>query len=268
MSQGYPVQTPFDPGYGQQPQQGYMPQGHSQPPGNWGQQGGMPEPDLGGFDVNEFPDGRLADGTYSFVVTDTAMSPTKAGTGWFLKVTAELNNGQNAYLRFNVQNPNPDAERIAKQELAKLVRGLGLQFLRSHRDLVGKRGSMTVSHRIDKRGQEQENYRFENPGSGQGMAPPISQGLPPSPQAAAGYRAPQTQAGQAAPYAPHVAPPNGHTPGHLPATSVDVTHPPIRQMPTHPPAFQPGQSAAPWQAHPGQASQAQPQIDPQTGLPF
>jgi hypothetical protein len=220
---------------------------------------------LGGFDANEFPDGRLADGTYSFVVSDTSMSPTKAGTGWFLKVTAELNNGQNAYLRFNVQNPNPDAERIAKQELAKLVRGLGLQFLRSHRDLVGKRGSMTVSHRIDKRGQEQENYRFENP-----AAPQAASGLPPQmpPQGAPAQHGPIGHAQQ-----PHQAPPNFVQPpaqaARPPVAPAQAQHSAPAVYPQQaPPAFQPGQSAAPWQAHPGQAPQAQPQIDPQTGLPF
>jgi hypothetical protein len=255
MSQGYPVQTPFDPGYGQ-PQQGYMPQGHSQPPANWGQQGGPPEPDLGGFDVNEFPDGRLADGTYSFVVSDTSMSPTKAGTGWFLKVTAELNNGQNAYLRFNVQNPNPDAERIAKQELAKLVRGLGLQFLRSHRDLVGKRGSMTVSHRIDKRGQEQENYRFENPAAPQSApvqyVPPGYANHPAHPN-----QAPAQVAGQVAKPPMMNSMPGNSMPGSPPAA-------PAQAAPQ--PAFQPGQSAAPWQAHAGQAPQAQPPVDPRLGF--
>lgn len=244
------MQTPFDQGYGQPQHQGYAPQGYSQQPQqNWGQQSGQPEPDIGGFDPNEFPDGRVADGTYSFIVSDTSMNATKSGTGWFLKVSAELNNGQTAFLRFNIQNPNPDAERIAKQELAKLVRGLGLQFLRSHRDLVGKRGTMTVSHRIDKRGQEQENYRFENPAVHQ-----AAQGLPAQmpPQAGATPPAHAAHPGQTHPHAggpvgqpqPHAAPPVQVPPGSVPAQSYGQA-PVVHAAPAQP-AFAPGQSPAPW----------------------
>lgn len=244
MSYGY-QQTPFDQGYGQP---GHVQNGYSQQPQqNWGQQSGQPEPDIGGFDPNDFPDGRVADGTYRFVITDTAMVPTKAGTGFFLKVTAELQTGQSLAMRFNIKNPNSEAERIAKQELAKLVRGVGLQLLRSHRDLVGQKGTVTVSHRTDKRGQEQENYRFENPAVHQ-----AAQGLPAQmpPQAGATPSAQAAHPGQPHPHAggpvgqPHSATPVQAPPGLAPAQSYGQA-PVVHAAPTQP-AFAPGQSPAPW----------------------
>lgn len=245
MSYGY-QQTPFDQGFGHA-QNGYS----QQPQQNWGQQSGSPEPDIGGFDPNDFPDGRVADGTYRFVITDTAMVPTKAGTGFFLKVTAELQTGQSLAMRFNIKNPNSEAERIAKQELAKLVRGVGLQLLRSHRDLVGQKGTVTVSHRTDKRGQEQENYRFENPATSQaasGMPAQMPQQVPASqpvhpvhpgqPNPAGMHMGqPQTPAAppvQAQPPQPQAGHP--HQFGQAPT---------VHAAPTQP-AFAPGQSPAPW----------------------
>lgn len=210
---GQPFQTPFD----QQPQQ------------QWGnQQAPQAEADYdwNGFDPEEYPDDRAPDGTFGFVITDAKTKATKNGSGLYLSITCELHTGQNCWPRFTLKNDNEMAVRIGKTELAKLLRAIGLKHLaKGPGELIGKRGTVTISHRIDKRGQEQENFRFVPAAAQAAGAPPLPAPAPHQPQQFA-------------------QPPVGPVPMAQPPQGV------FHQQPQRQPQQQPPRQQAPWSPPP------------------
>ena len=70
-------------------------------------------------------------GTYTSMVTNSEMKPTKAGTGQYLELTfticSDKYNGRKFWERLNLSNPNPTAVEIAERNMASLARACGLQ---------------------------------------------------------------------------------------------------------------------------------------------
>jgi hypothetical protein len=90
--------------------------------------------DLSGFDANQIEPTTDFDpipaGKYLAVITESEMTPNKAGTGHFLKLTFQVIEGEckNRLLwtRLNLDNPNATAVQIARAELSAICRAVGV----------------------------------------------------------------------------------------------------------------------------------------------
>lgn len=184
---GHPAYGQQPQGYPQQPPQGYAPQGYGGP----GQDAGY---DWSGFDPNEYEDNLAPQGTHVFQITDAEMKTTKKG-GLMLALRLEFQNGLSAFTNtnglsaftnFNIRNDNPDAERIGKQQLVKLLKCVGLTDMRGGiQSLVGKSGTVTVTHREDKTGTMRDNFAWKPAQAQAPMGAQVPQPMPqPMPQMA------------------------------------------------------------------------------------
>jgi hypothetical protein len=88
--------------------------------------------DLAGFNANDV-DPRsdfepLPEGPYLAVITDSEMKDNKAGTGQFLKLTFEVQDGphkgRKLWAQLNLHHPNETAVRIARAELSAICRAV------------------------------------------------------------------------------------------------------------------------------------------------
>ena len=80
-------------------------------------------------------------GWYSASITSAELTPTKAGTGTYIKVrydiTGPTHEGRVVFANLNIRNPNPDAERIGRQQLGELMRAIGLAQVQDTDELIG-----------------------------------------------------------------------------------------------------------------------------------
>lgn len=71
-------------------------------------------------------------GNYGMEVSASEVKKTRAQDGTFLAVTFDIIapeefNGRKVFYNYNLENPNPVAEKIGKDELARLCRAIGLE---------------------------------------------------------------------------------------------------------------------------------------------
>jgi hypothetical protein len=73
----------------------------------------------------------LPDGEYDMIITKSDIKPTKAGTGHYLELEMQViageHSGRRHWERLNIDNPNKQAEDIAKGALAALCLALGVE---------------------------------------------------------------------------------------------------------------------------------------------
>ncbi len=96
------------------------------------------------FDATEFaPQPKsydpLSPGMYQGMVIESAIKPTKAGTGEYIELVIQVTDGpqtgRRLWERLNVSNPNKTAEDIARSALAELCHAVGVQKLTSTEQL-------------------------------------------------------------------------------------------------------------------------------------
>nr|BDD45927.1 hypothetical protein 7 [Pseudomonadaceae bacterium] len=90
--------------------------------------------DLNGFDASqveptcEFEP--IPAGKYVAVITDSEMKPNKAGTGHYLELTFQIQEGEHKnrllWARLNLDNPNATAVQIAQADLSAICRAVGV----------------------------------------------------------------------------------------------------------------------------------------------
>lgn len=72
----------------------------------------------------------LPAGEYEVVITDSEMKSTKANTGKYLEIRAEVIagefKGRKLFTRLNLENPNPTAVEIARRELSSICHAVGV----------------------------------------------------------------------------------------------------------------------------------------------
>lgn len=72
----------------------------------------------------------LPKGKYRAIINNTAIKPTKAGTGEYLAITFQIiegdNSGRRIWQNLNLSNPNKTAEDIAKAELNSICVACGI----------------------------------------------------------------------------------------------------------------------------------------------
>lgn len=99
----------------------------------------------------------LPAGDYTMQVIESEIKATKAGTGQQLVLTLEVMEGplsnRRVWDRLNIQNQNPDAQRIAQRALADLCLAVGVASLRNSDELHFKPFTAKVAIRQDKTGK-------------------------------------------------------------------------------------------------------------------
>lgn len=89
---------------------------------------------LNGFNASEVePAARfepIPAGKYVALITESELKPTKAGTGHYLQITFEVQDGEYKgrilWSRLNLDNPNATAVQIARSELSAICRAVGV----------------------------------------------------------------------------------------------------------------------------------------------
>ena len=114
----------------------------------------LPEP-TGGGDFTPIPAG-----IYRAELTACELRQTKAGTGSYLNIRADVMDGPHAgrvvFGMITVTNPNSQAVEIGQGQLRELLRAVGLNTLEDTDQLVGRRCQIKVG--IDERdGYEPKN---------------------------------------------------------------------------------------------------------------
>jgi len=118
------------------------------------------------FSADDLPKGNtgdytpLPDGWYSAHISKAELCATKAGTGQYiklkLKVTGPTNAGRVLFSNVNIMNQSPEAERIGRQELRKIMEATGVLELSDSDQLIG--GHMMVKVTV----KTSEQYGAEN----------------------------------------------------------------------------------------------------------
>ena len=89
---------------------------------------------LSGFDANRVDPASHFDplpaGKYLAAIIESEMKPTKAGTGQYLALTMQIQEGPHKgrvlWARLNLDNPNATAVQIAQAELSAICRAVGV----------------------------------------------------------------------------------------------------------------------------------------------
>lgn len=109
-------------------------------------------------------------GTYVAQVTDSSIKPTKSGTGTILNLTWTILDGQyvnrKVFDRINIQNANPEAEKIGQRQLSAICHASGVLKLADSNQLHGKPVKITVKIRQSAEfGDSNEVKSYEQTGS-------------------------------------------------------------------------------------------------------
>jgi hypothetical protein len=113
----------------------------------------------------------LPAGTYIAQVTDSSIKPTKSGTGTILNLTWTILDGQFAnrkvFDRVNIQNANPEAEKIGQRQLSSICHAAGVLKLADSNQLHGRPCKITLKIRVDAQwGDSNEVKAYESAGAG------------------------------------------------------------------------------------------------------
>jgi hypothetical protein len=93
---------------------------------------------LGNFNANDFIEEEkdfspIPAGDYPVMVESTEMKTTKAGTGKYVSAKIIVLDGKSKgrvlFTNFNIENPNPEAAKIGRSQLANLVKACGLESI-------------------------------------------------------------------------------------------------------------------------------------------
>lgn len=83
----------------------------------------------------------LPAGWYTARITEAEIKATKAGTGRYIKIRYDIlgptHQGRAVFGNLNVRNPNPQAEKIGRQQLNELMMSIGLETLSDTDQLIG-----------------------------------------------------------------------------------------------------------------------------------
>ena len=124
-------------------------------------------------------------GKYQAVIVDSDMKPNKAGTGEYLQLEFEIIEGEyqnrKVWTRLNLNNPNPDAVRMARADLSAICHAVGVIQPGDSVDLHNLPLTITVKCRKTPDGDivnEIKGYAAKAPGSGGAVTPATSAAAP------------------------------------------------------------------------------------------
>lgn len=95
----------------------------------------------------------LPAGDYIAQITESSIKPTKANTGMALNMTWTVLDGQyhgrKIFDRINIQNQNPEAEKIGQSQLSSICHAVGVLNLQDSNQLHGRPAKLKVKIRKD-----------------------------------------------------------------------------------------------------------------------
>ena len=94
----------------------------------------------------------LPEGWYEATISKAEVNNTKAGTGTKIDVRYDITwptqQGRVIFASLNIRNPNPEAERIGREQLGELMRAIGLTKVQDSDELIG--GQVCIKIKIKK----------------------------------------------------------------------------------------------------------------------
>jgi hypothetical protein len=130
----------------------------------------------------------LPAGWYTAQAVESEIVPLKSGNGQAIKLTFEvLSNGyrgRKLWVRLNVRHTNPEAERIAQQQLRELCEAIGLARFNDTVELHNKPVQVKVKVRKDDTGQYEDQNDVSGFKAATGAAQPAFGSAPPARAAA------------------------------------------------------------------------------------
>lgn len=138
------------------------------------------------YDVDALPVGAgyeaIPAGWYNATIQKSELKDTRAGNGRMialrLAITGPTHQGRVVFTNININNPNPQAEEIGRQQLGEIMRAIGLARVNDTDELIG--GMLAVKLVLKNDGQENDVKGFKAIGS----AIPKSTSIPPAAAAA------------------------------------------------------------------------------------
>lgn len=117
------------------------------------------------FKREELPQGGgsfdpIPEGWYTVSITASDVKTTKAGTGQYISVRMDVlgptHQGRVLFTNININNPNPKAEEIGRQQLNAIMTALGLATIRDTDQLIGGQLQVKVAIKHEA-GRDPEN---------------------------------------------------------------------------------------------------------------
>lgn len=141
----------------------------------------------------------LPAGDYLAQIIESEIADTKSGSGQMLKLTFEILSGDHhsrrIWDRLNIVNANPDAQRIAQQQLKRLCDACGTGAISDSEELHFKPINIHVGIRTDKTGNYGPQNTITKCWPAEGENSPISNSVKPAPARPAAAKAAPKPAG-------------------------------------------------------------------------
>ncbi len=112
------------------------------------------------FNIKDYAQSILPEQRYTFVIKNAHLKNSKSGNTMAniqLEVISDFRRGASIFKDFNIYHPGETAQRIAREELAKLCVAIGVQDLKELSELNNKIVDADVFHEqyIDKNGNQE-----------------------------------------------------------------------------------------------------------------
>lgn len=120
-------------------------------------------------------------GWYNATIQKSELKNTKAGNGRMialrLAITGPTHQGRVVFTNLNINNPNPQAEEIGRQQLGEIMRAIGLARVGDTDELIG--GMLAVKLVLKNDGQENDVKGFKAIGNAiPKISSPVAQAAP------------------------------------------------------------------------------------------
>ena len=129
------------------------------------------------FVTDELPSGGsyepLPSGWYTAAITGAEIKQTKSGTGRYIAVrydiTGPTHQGRVVFSNLNIENANPKAEEIGRQQLRALMEAIGLARLTDTDQMIGS--NVKIKLKIEANEQYGDKNQVAGFAAGSGSAP-------------------------------------------------------------------------------------------------
>jgi hypothetical protein len=122
----------------------------------------------------------LPAGWYTATINGAEVKATKSGTGKYIAVrydiTGPTHQGRVVFGNLNIENANPEAEEIGRQQLRALMEAVGLSKLNDTDQLLG--GSLKIKLKIKSDAQYGDRNQVSGFSSAGGVAPKAAASTP------------------------------------------------------------------------------------------
>lgn len=125
------------------------------------------------FNIDDLPEEEGFDpipaGEYRVAIKGAELKPTKDGTGKYIALRLDVlgpsHQGRVIFSNVNIQNRNPDAEKIGQQQLGSIARAIGVKSVSNTDQLLGGELAVKVVVKSDPEyGPRNEVKRFKATG--------------------------------------------------------------------------------------------------------